>query len=409
LIFGIQSEPFVTSGKKLSYEDVERVKQFMRENNPRRLKPGDVRSTSVTERDLNLFLDYTLSQAPGNQEIYARVNLHQNSINAQFSYMLPNNPFGEYLNISTDLVPVLNRLVFRKLKIGALRIPGWMVNFVIRIAQKLFGQNEQYQNIIELADSVKEIQVSDNSVSVVYQWQPEVIKKLRAQGRDFLLSADERERLQMYNERLAVISQSMNIRTSPLSLVLRPLFQFAQQRTLTGENAEAENQALILTLAAFSVGRNINRFINTDNSRSYPQPRRIKLTLMGRDDLAKHFLVSAAITVSGGSGLANLAGIFKELDDSRGGSGFSFADLAADRAGVKFAEIASGSPQQATLLQQRMSGIFTEADYMPSIDNLPEGIQELEFKRTYKDLDSETYRMVEAEIERRIAACRIYQ
>jgi hypothetical protein len=260
--------------------------------------------------------------------------------------------------------------------------------------------------VIDVADSIKEIQVADNSISMVYQWQPDAIKKLQAQGKDFFLPADEKERLQAYSERLAVVSQSMNGRTVSLSFFLRPLFQFAQQRTDAGGDPEAENRALLQNLAAFSVGRNINRLIG---AKSYPKFGNVRLTLVGRDDLAKHFLVSAAITVSGGSGLANLAGIFKEMDDSRGGSGFSFADLAADRAGVKFAEIASGSTQQARLLQQRLSENFTETDYMPRIDNLPEGIQELEFKRRYKDLDSETYRMVEGEIERRIAACRMFQ
>ena len=409
LIFGIQSKPLVTPGKTLTYEDVERVKQLMRENNPRRLKPGDVKATTVTERDLNLFLYYALTRAPGNQEIYAQVDLYQNSLNGEFSYLLPNNPFGEYLNVSTELIPESNRFVFRKLKIGAIKIPGILVNFVLGVAHKLLWRSKQYQNVIELAESVKDLQVADNSVTVVYQWQPDVIKKLRAGSQNFLLTADERERLLVYGEQIATISRSMNGRTISLSLFLRPLFQFAQQRTKTGGNFEAENRALILNLAAFSVGRNINRFIDPEKSRSYPRPGKIKLTLSGRDDLAKHFLVSAAITVSGGSGLANLAGIFKELDDSRGGSGFSFADLAADRAGVKFAEIASESSRQAKLLQQRMSGNFTETDYMPRIDNLPEGIQELEFKRTYKDLDSETYQMVETEIERRIAACRIYR
>jgi hypothetical protein len=409
LIFGIQSKPLVTPGKKLTHEDVARVKQLMRDNNPRRLKPGDIRNTFVTDRDLNLFMDYALSQAPGNQKVYAHVNLYQNSVNVQFTYMLPNNPFGDYLNVSTVLVPKSNRLVVGKLKIGALIIPGWSVNFVVGIAHKSLWRYEEYQNVIELADSIKDIQVSGNNVSVVYQWQPEVIKKLRAQGRDFLLPASERERLLAYNQRLVEISRSMNGLTVSLAIFMQPLFQFAKTRSLSGGNPEAENRALLLNLAAFSIGRNINRFFDPDQSRSYPTPGRVRLILLGRDDLAKHFLVSAAITVSAGSGLANLAGIFKELDDSRGGSGFSFADLAADRAGVKFAEIASSSSQQAKLLQQRVSGNFNETDFMPRIDNLPEGIQELEFKRTYKDLDSATYRMVEKEIERRIAACRIYQ
>ncbi|UCE07466.1 MAG: hypothetical protein JSW07_05375 [bacterium] len=409
LVFGIQSKPLVTPGKKLSYEDVARVKQLIKDNDPRKPKPGDIRNTSITERDLNLFLDYALSQTPGNQKMYAHVNLYQNLANAQFTYLLPENPFGDYLNISTMLVPESNRLTVGQLKIGSLRIPGWSINFVTGILNKLLMPFEEYRNMIELADSIKDMQVDENKVSVVYQWQPDVIKRLHARGRDFLLPADERELLRVYNEKLAAISRSLHGRTVSISLFVRPLFQFAKQRTISGGNPEAENRALVLNLAAYSIGRNINRFIDIGNAESYPLKGRVKLTLLGRDDLAKHFLVSAAITVSAGSGLANLAGVFKEMDDSRGGSGFSFADLAADRAGVRFAEIASGSSRQAKLLQQSMAGLIREYDFMPRVDNLPEGIQELEFKRRYKDLDSETYRIVEDEIDRRIAACQIYQ
>ncbi len=409
LIFGIQSDPLITQDKKLTFEDVERVKRLMRDNNPRRLKPGDIKNATVTERDLNLFLDYAFSQSNGNQKIHAHVNFYRNSLNTQFSYLLPNNPFGDYLNVSTVLIPEVNRFAVHNLKIGVLRIPDWSVSFVIDLTNRLLKRYEQYKNVMELADSIKEIQVADNTVSVVYQWSPDMIEKLRTQGQDFLLPADEKERLRIYSERLSTISQSLNGRTVSLSLFLRPLFQFAQQRTLTSGNAEAENRALLQNLATFAVGRNINRFIDPASSNSRPRSGRVKLTLLGRDDLAKHFLVSAAITVSGGSGLANLAGIYKEMNDSKGGSGFSFADLAADRAGVKLAEIASGSPEHAKLMQQRMSDNFKETDFMPRIDNLPEGIQEIEFKLKYKDLDSKTYRMVEGEIERRIAACQMYR
>lgn len=409
LIWGIQSRPIVVPHKKLTYDDLTRVKQFISENSPKRLKPGEIKNTSLTERDLNLFLDYASSQLPENQQLYAQVNLDENVLNAQLSYKLPNNPFGDYLNVATALVPKSNRLVVRKLKIGSLRIPGWLVNTTVGIAHRLLGSYKPYQSVVDLADSVKDIQVSDQGVSVVYQWQPDLIKKVRAQGQDFLLPPDEKERLRIYYDRLVVVSQSLNSQTVSLSLFFKPMFLFAQQRVQAGAKPEAENRALILNLAAYSVGRNIKRLIEADAARSYQQPRRITLTLLGRDDLVKHFLVSAAITVSAGSALANFAGVFKEVSDSQGGSGFSFADLTADHAGVKFAEVASNSSQQAKLLQQRMSGNLTEADYMPQIDNLPEGIQELEFKRTYQDLDSETYRLVETEIERRIAGCRVYQ
>ena len=46
---------------------------------------------------------------------------------------------------------------------------------------------------------------------------------------------------------------------------------------------------------------------------------------------------------------------------------------------------------------------------MPDIDDLPEGIMELEFKQRFRDLDSKSYRIVEDEIERRLYRCTIYR
>ena len=138
-----------------------------------------------------------------------------------------------------------------------------------------------------------------------------------------------------------------------------------------------------------------------------PRPRPVNLTLGGRNDLAKHFSVSAAITAAAGSTLADNIGVFKEVDDSRGGSGFSFADLLADRAGVSLAEVALGP--RARELQQHMGNRTQEADYMPGFDALPEGLMELEFRARYEDLDSAAYALVNREIERRLASCAIYR
>jgi len=71
--------------------------------------------------------------------------------------------------------------------------------------------------------------------------------------------------------------------------------------------------------------------------------------------------------------------------------------------------MATGTDLQARLLQQRMSGLLPEADFMPEIDALPEGIMELEFKQRYRDLDSKNYKLVEDEIERRLSRCKIYR
>ena len=157
----------------------------------------------------------------------------------------------------------------------------------------------------------------------------------------------------------------------------------------------------------YALGMNISRFIDVPLE---PPIHSLQLSVLGRNDLVQHYLVSAALTVSAGSGLAGAMGVFKELDDSRGGSGFSFADLLADRAGIRLAEMATGTKQQARLLQKRMGGpLLLESDFMPNIEDLPEGIMELEFKHRYQDPDSENYRIIEDEIEYRLSHCKVYR
>jgi hypothetical protein len=149
----------------------------------------------------------------------------------------------------------------------------------------------------------------------------------------------------------------------------------------------------------------IDRFVGSAHK---PADSRLHMTLLKRHDLVKHYLLSAALTVSAGSGLASAIGVYKELDDSSRGTGFSFPDLLADRAGIRLAELATGTTRQATRVQQFMSAPLVESDFMPGIEELPEGIMELEFKQRYRDLDSREYRLVEDEIKRRLDTCTAY-
>lgn len=72
-----------------------------------------------------------------------------------------------------------------------------------------------------------------------------------------------------------------------------------------------------------------------------------KPELHGRQDLAQHFAVSCGLVALVGPKQAEMAGLLKELLDARpGGSGFSFADLAADYSGVAFAEWLKAKPSR---------------------------------------------------------------
>ena len=57
-----------------------------------------------------------------------------------------------------------------------------------------------------------------------------------------------------------------------------------------------------------------------------------------RADWTRHFTLSGGLTVMSAVGPSDAAGLLKEELDADGGSGFSFGDLMADRAGTTFAE-----------------------------------------------------------------------
>ena len=184
------------------------------------------------------------------------------------------------------------------------------------------------------------------------------------------------------------------------------MFTLASMRSDEQGDPRSENRALLQMLGMYVMGVNVGRFFEAQIE---PVQHRMHLTVLNRHDLAQHFTVSAALTVSAGSGLANAIGLFKELDDSHDGTGFSFDDLLADRAGVRLAELSTETEQSARVMQQRLRGRLSESDFMPAIDKLPPSLMELAFKQRYRDLDSEKYGLVDDEIEARIQRCRLYQ
>lgn len=126
----------------------------------------------------------------------------------------------------------------------------------------------------------------------------------------------------------------------------------------------------------------------------------IQTTLQGRHDWAMHWSVTAALTVTTNSQLANAVGEWKELADSTSGSallakndpsGFSLADIAADRAGIMTAQklTHSGSLQSARKWVLEAS----ENQILPQeATEFGDGLTEEELADRYGDIESPRYR-----------------
>jgi len=320
------------------------------------------------------------------------------------------NPFGTFLNISNVLAPSSDILTIQRVNIGRVLLPHWLIAPIWNSIQNfLLKRFEVYGNVADAFKAIKHLRLGEDSLILTYQWEPEVMKQLQAQGREILLPDIDNESLLAYYNDIAATSRTVNMKSVSLERFLKSLFLLARERTMVNGNPVTENKSAILALAIYISGKSIDKFAGNIESKGMLKPRKIKLTLRKRHDLAQHFIISSCVSVTAGKELADALGLFKELDDSKGGSGFSFADLAADRAGVRFAKFATDSTRKAGLLQQKMSTVLSESEFMPPIDKLPENIMELEFKRQYQDIDSRSYQIVDEEIDRRLNTCSIYQ
>lgn len=130
-----------------------------------------------------------------------------------------------------------------------------------------------------------------------------------------------------------------------------------------------------------------------------------KPTIQGRHDLARHFTVAAMLVAASGKELAETASVAKEVLDAQGGSGFSFADLAADKAGIRLAEeLLAG---RITL--DSLARTFRAEKFVPEVADLPEGLSTLQFLDQFGGANDERYQQVIREIDEAIGALPAYR
>jgi hypothetical protein len=413
LIFDWQQ--LVTKPEKISEADIRRIKRELEEYNPLNLVPGQIEKLLIHERDFNLLVPYLFSQSNQGKKLRGRLSIEENIGHLYLTYVGPYtvyrylpNYFGPFVNIHAQFLQRKDRLVIEKLSIGSIPVPGPLIDPLLYFAHHNLQENYgEYRQLVEVRQYIEELRLADSGVLLVYHWEEDSLDRLVQSGQT-LLSHEERQRLREYHDYLPRITPLAQ-KSLSLNQFIQPLFSFARQRTLAGGDPVLENKAALLTLAFYISGKRATRLLGYDSRSNHSYSRPLDLSLRQRGDLAQHFLISAAITIMADSETANMIGLFKEQDDARGGSGFSFADLAADRAGVRLAALATGSKQQALKLQERLSRAQNEDAYMPQIDQLPEGLMAGDFAERFKDTQSEDYKTLTAEIERRLDQCIVHQ
>jgi uncharacterized membrane protein len=189
-------------------------------------------------------------------------------------------------------------------------------------------------------------------------------------------------------------------------------FLFAEDNS-HGTDAVHTNKAAILALGVIlgeeRVARVAQRPINIRRIEEF-NALRSRITLVGRNDLARHFWVSAALAILSDENRSMTVGIAKEMmDATAGGSGFSFDDLAADRAGTLLAVAATKNEANARNLQTLIGQGVVIADFFPGVEGLSSGLTRDEFQSQYGGLGGKVTLVLANEIESRLAACKALQ
>ncbi|HEX5674008.1 MAG TPA: hypothetical protein VFX83_01455 [Azonexus sp.] len=389
----LDGAPAIEPPSEFRRSDLAWIKSLFQKHDPRRRTPDVIHSIQLDEAELNRLLNYAveLRQVSG---IAAELTPGTATLTATMT--VPGNPFGRYLNISAEVAEVPGGIRILSLQLGSLPVPGAVADAMAHLAHRWLRRDETYAS---LADAISQVNFDESQATLDYRWNPILLTQLERKSADLLIAPEDQARMLVYAQQLdALLKPYRGGSTIPLVEVSAPLFGFAQ--TIDGDEA-GENRAALTALAAYLSGISLPKLLEGESQSTRRAPR-VLLSLHGRRDFAEHFVISAAIAVNGGSRLANAIGLIKEEEDANKGSGFSFTDLAANRAGVKLGERATG--EAAAQVQLRLAAARHDADLLPDLRDLPEFMPQAEFDRRFGPIGSPRYLAVIDRIDARLAA-----
>ncbi len=394
----LDGEPRVEPGGRITREDLVWAKQLFEKSVPRARTADTLQTLELSAEEVNRLLNYAVVVKPVHG---VAANLEEGKALLNVSLRVPRNPFGEYLNFSADLSQQDRNLALDSMQAGSLPLPSFLGRAVLWVAQRWLRQDPAY---LALMESMQGVRLSENHLSLDYHWRPELLTLMERKGAEVLVGVDEKQRLLAYAEFVRkTMARYPDKSQQPVREAVGKVFGFAQQR---GGDAAAENRAAYTALGAYVAGVSLHQLLE-GRGRSTRRAPPVLLTLHGRRDAAEHLLIAAALAANGGGRLANAMGLAKEEEDVKSGSGFSFTDIAYDRAGARLGELGTGP--RAALVQAYLASLGKDAALAPVFSDLPEYMPESAFVRRFGGVGSPAYLAQITEIEGRLANHPLYR
>lgn len=391
LFFVIDNTPLLKMHQGLNRDDIQHAKQLLH------VKPEErdqVKTVILNEKDVNIAVNYLLNHFIENT---VNIQIGKDIIFVQIAVFVPKTMWGRYLDFSFKLIPNNNSIKIKSLEIGEASIPDAVANYLVPALAR-FTPLKQYWALG--VSYIREIRFTPEGIQVSYLGSIiDAAKQLAIQKHR------QYPNLHLYQQQInEIVSQHDPAWRLSITDLLQPLFLAAYQRS-TEETAIRENRAVIIAVGSYIFKQELRRYLPLGLVYS----KEYQVFAYKRIDIPQHFIASALLATIDASLLSKQLGEDKELGDAEKGSGFSFIDLTADRAGTRFGQTATASPQQARKLQKIMSTTKDYSSIIPDIQGLPEQMDEQTFKVRFDNVGSPIYQNMIAEIDERIGALPLYQ
>lgn len=374
-------------------------------------RPNGDKSILVPFDSLNAIFALTSEILKG---FSARYNELGEQVLISTSIKLPANPIGHYINISLQIGENHADTETSRTAIGGLSLSNVTV---INTASLLITMFMDDAIMPHDGPFIRSISIQNRAIKILFHPElntRQLFNSFKRAGKDvaanMLPDTDFKDIKPYYDHLHTVTRHSANHGTTvSLYTLLKMVIGLAQKRS-DESNAKAQNTSALIALALFAGDYNLTSTLNRLSGINTGFNKKPGIDLKDREDLMLHFIYSSTIHIMSNSGISFSIGEIKEVSDSAtGGSGFSFVDIAADKAGIRFAEVATASNRSGRLLQQRLSMSTSEKDIFPDISALRENISEERFKSLYRNRQSDEYKAILSDIDRRIDALSIYR
>jgi hypothetical protein len=382
LALATSSRPDPSPGPGLSMADMVRAQKLWQRLGVRHMQEGQRRAVMLTGEDLALGLGYGAKRLGvagataqvGNQGLVVRLAMP-----------VPGLPVKRYFNIQARFVQSESMLAPDLLKVGNVPLPAKLSTRLLDWVITRSAYGPQYQ---VARGMLRGARLGPNQLTLVFVWHRAALEKAVGAGMGL-----QEASLETYRQ---LVRDYGGREFAPL---LGQVMALAQERSRLLDPV-AENRAALAALAERALGTRLG---------PGAQAGKGELRLAGRVDFAQHVALSAFLAATQGGKLSNMAGLYKELADTRGGSGFSFNDLAADRAGTALGQRAVASTHDAEQVQARLAGVVRPEVFFPRVDDLPEFLSPGAFQTRYGGVGSPAYQAMMNKIDARIRALPLYR